>query len=141
MQYSYHRRIILHTRKSLVEPFHHGLVPVLYIRIKNRRRNLLISGGVDRFTEGARDARGTRWLDDLGRDVRHGFRSLLRSPGFTAAALLTVALGVGASTSVFSVVRGVLLKPLPHRDGDRLMYLRQSMESEGAGGENLAPHG
>ena len=68
-------------------------------------------------------------------DFRYAARSLARSKGFTFAVVLTLGLGIGANTAVFSVVRGVLLRPLPHRDGDRLMYLRQS--TEGAGGENV----
>jgi putative ABC transport system permease protein len=59
--------------------------------------------------------------------LRYILRSLARSPGFTIAVVLTLGLGIGANTAIFSVVRGVLLKPLPHQDGDRLMYLRQSM--------------
>src|SRR5687767_1333340 len=68
-------------------------------------------------------------------DLRYALRSLARARGFTVAVVLTLGLGIGANTAIFSVVRGVLLKPLPHRDGDRLMYLRQSME--GPGGENV----
>ncbi|MGH7482273.1 MAG: ABC transporter permease [Longimicrobiales bacterium] len=68
-------------------------------------------------------------------DFRYAVRSLARAKGFTAAVVVTLGLGMGANTAVFSVVRGVLLKPLPHREGDRLMYLRQSLE--GAGGENV----
>src|SRR5690606_22035105 len=68
-------------------------------------------------------------------DLRYAIRSLAKAPGFTVAVVLTLGLGIGANTAVFSVVRGVLLKPLPHREGDRLMYLRQS--TEGAGGENV----
>ncbi len=60
-------------------------------------------------------------LDDSLRDVRHGLRLLRRSPGFTAAALLTLALGIGATSAVFSVVRTVMLEPLPYRDPDRLL--------------------
>ena len=66
-------------------------------------------------------------------DLRYAVRSLLRAPGFAIAVVLTLGLGIGANTAIFSVVRGVLLKPLPHRDGDRLVYLRQSMD--GPGGE------
>ena len=68
-------------------------------------------------------------------DLRYAFRSLARARGFTIAVVLTLGLGIGANTAIFSVVRGVLLKPLPHRDGDKLVYLRQSVN--GPGGENV----
>ncbi|MDQ6829564.1 MAG: ABC transporter permease, partial [Gemmatimonadota bacterium] len=69
-------------------------------------------------------------------DFRYALRSLNRVRGFTLAVVLTLGLGIGANTAIFSVVRGVLLRPLPHRDGGRLMYLRQSVQ--GVGGENVA---
>lgn len=68
-------------------------------------------------------------------DLRYALRGLARARGFTLAVAVTLGLGIGANTAVFSVVRGVLLRPLPHREGDRLMYLRHSVE--GAGGENV----
>src|SRR6185436_2420258 len=68
-------------------------------------------------------------------DLRYAIRSLLRSRAFAIAVILTLGLGIGANTAIFSVVRGVLLKPLPHRNGDRLVYLRQSVN--GPGGENI----
>ena len=68
-------------------------------------------------------------------DLRYALRSLSRARGFTIAVVLTLGLGIGANTAIFSVVRGVLLKPLPHHEGDRLVYLRQSIE--GPGGENI----
>ena len=68
-------------------------------------------------------------------DLRYALRGLARARGFTVAVVLTLGLGIGANTAIFSVVRGVLLKPLPHREGDRLMYLRHSVE--GPGGENV----
>ncbi len=68
-------------------------------------------------------------------DLRFAIRSLSRARGFTLAVVLTLGLGIGANTAIFSVVRGVLLRPLPHRDGDRLVYLRQSVS--GPGGENV----
>src|SRR5688500_14336957 len=73
--------------------------------------------------------------DQMLTDLRYAIRSLSRTPGFAIAVILTLGLGIGANTAIFSVVRGVLLKPLPHRDGDRLVYLRQSID--GPGGENI----
>src|SRR5438874_5672807 len=69
----------------------------------------------------------------LPSDLRFALRSLSRSPGFALAVIVTLALGIGANTAIFSVIRGVLLKPLPHRDGDRLVYLRQSADGPGQG--------
>jgi putative ABC transport system permease protein len=74
-------------------------------------------------------------MKDILNDVRFAMRALLRTHGFTAVVVLTLALGIGANTAIFSVLRGVLLKPLPHRDGDRLVYLRQS--ADGPGRTNL----
>jgi len=68
-------------------------------------------------------------------DLRFALRSLSRARGFSLTVILTLALGIGANTAIFSVVRGVLLKPLPHRDGERLVYLRQSIS--GPGGDNI----
>jgi hypothetical protein len=73
--------------------------------------------------------------DQMLNDLRYAIRSLTRTPGFALAVILTLGLGIGANTAIFSVVRGVLLKPLPHKDGDRLVYLRQSIN--GPGGENI----
>src|SRR5262245_55326571 len=69
-------------------------------------------------------------------DLRYAVRSLARARGFAIAVILTLGLGIGANTAIFSVVRGVMLRPLPHRDGDRLMYLHQS--ANGPGRENVA---
>src|SRR6187431_2066071 len=68
-------------------------------------------------------------------DLKYALRSLSRARGFTIAVVLTLGLGIGANTAIFSVIRGVLLKPLPHKNGDRLVYLRQSVN--GPGGENI----
>jgi putative ABC transport system permease protein len=80
-------------------------------------------GGVEQVKEQARDARGTRALEDLAADVGYGARVLRRSRAFTAASVLTFALGAGASTAVFSVVYGVLLRPLPFPHPERLVVL------------------
>jgi putative ABC transport system permease protein len=71
----------------------------------------------------------------MGKDLSFAIRSLRRVPGFVVAVVLTLGLGIGATTAIFSVVRAVLLKPLPHQQGDRLLYLRQSIG--GPGGENI----
>ena len=77
----------------------------------------------------------SRWetLDKLLRDLRFGLRSLLQSPGFAATAILTLALGIGANTAVFSVMNAVLLKSLPVSDPDRLVYLRTSNPPQDTG--------
>ena len=100
-----------------------------------RRRAMLASGGITQAVEAVRDRRGLPWLSSIAADVRYAFRALRHSRAFTIVVVITLALGIGANTAIFSVVRGVLLKPLPHRDGNRLVYLRHSMD--GPGGENL----
>src|SRR6476469_1133301 len=78
-----------------------------------------------------------RWFDAaaaLGRDMRVALRSLVRAKGLAATVVVTLALGIGANAAIFSVVRGVLLRPLVNRDEDRLIYIRQS--APGLGQEN-----
>src|SRR5205085_7752589 len=80
----------------------------------------------------------SRWFDAaaaLAQDMRIGLRSLMRVKGLSATVVLTLALGIGANAAIFSVVRGVLLRPLVNRDEDRLLYIRQS--APGVGAENM----
>ena len=120
-----------HLDMETAEYIRRGMTPA-----EARRRALLASGGLTQAAEAVRDRRGLPWLEGLAADLRYALRTLVRAPAFTAVVVLTLALGIGANTAIFSVVRGVLLKPLPHRDGSRLIYLRQS--TDGPGGEDIA---
>src|SRR6186997_2141900 len=73
-----------------------------------------------------------RFADDFMRDVRHAVRSLRRSPGFSIAVVLTLALGIGGNTAVFSVVDQLLLRPLPYPSGDQLVMVEESVGGGGS---------
>uniref|UniRef100_Q01ZV8 Permease n=1 Tax=Solibacter usitatus (strain Ellin6076) TaxID=234267 RepID=Q01ZV8_SOLUE len=88
-----------------------------------RRIARIALGGPDQVKEGCRDERPARWLADFWQDVRYAVRSLRQRPGFTAVALGTLALGIGATTVMFTLINGVLLKPLPYSDPGRLIQV------------------
>jgi hypothetical protein len=86
-----------------------------------RRRARLALGGPEHVKEECRDVRGTRWLEDLLQEIRYALRTLRQRPGFLTVALLTLALGSGATTVMFTVINGVLLRSLPFPNPDRLV--------------------
>ena len=87
------------------------------------RRARLALGGPEQVREQCRDARGTRWAEDLWKDLRYGFHMLSRNPIFALVAVLSLALGIGANSAIFSVVDPVLLRPLPYREPGRLVMI------------------
>ncbi len=95
------------------------------------RRARLALGGPEQVKEKCRDARGTRWLEDLAQDTRYALRTFRQKPGFAIVALLILALGVGATTVMFTVINGVLLKPLEFPNPDQLMTLHGSTKDFG----------
>ena len=100
-------------------------------RDEARRAAFRDLGGVEQTREMVRDRRGLPLLETLGRDIRFGARLLTKTPGFTAAAVCTLALGIGANTAVFSVVDAVLLQPLPYPASDRLVDIWEVNQKTG----------
>lgn len=91
------------------------------------RRARVEFGAVERTRELCREARGQRWVDEVRQDLRHAARQVCRSPGLATIAILSLALGIGANTALFSFVDTVLLKPLPYREPDRVVTIRESI--------------
>ncbi|MEJ7809327.1 MAG: ABC transporter permease [Gemmatimonadaceae bacterium] len=104
-----------------------------------RRDALRAFGGVERHKDDCRDARGVRPLEELAQDLKYGVRALRKNPGFTTVVVLTLALGVGANTAVFSVVNGVLLRPLPYREPEQIVTLWQHNRTSGETRDDVSP--
>src|SRR5579872_3692255 len=96
-----------------------------------RRQALLKLGAIEGIRERYREEKSLPQLECMQQDVRFALRQLRKSPGFTAVSVLTLALGIGANTAVFSIVYSALLRPLPYRDASRLMVLNETTPNVG----------
>src|SRR5215510_53523 len=96
-----------------------------------RLRARLAIGGAEQVKEQCRDARGTRWLEDLLQDLRYGLRMLMKKPGFALVAVITLAAGIAANTTIFSVVDALILRPFNFPNQERLVMVWERGENEG----------
>ena len=128
LEHGLEEEIRFHLDQQIEKNLRAGMAPDLA-----RRRALVRFGGVEQVRERTRDEFRLALLQDCLQDLRRGARALRRAPAYTTVSILTLALGIGATTAVFTVVQGVLLKPLPYADADALVSLKHTARDMTAG--------
>ncbi len=119
---------------SAAEKMRDGLPPA-----QARRLAVLELGGLEQAKERVRTYRRGAWLDEVGRDVRYAFRIFVKNPGFTIIIVLTLALGIGANTAIFSLADALMLRWLPVRSPQELIQVKlQAPGGRGPGGESFS---
>ena len=104
-----------------------------------QRRARIEFGGLDQVKEECRDAWGVRFIETLLQDIRFGLRMLAKNPGFTAVAVIMLALGIGVTTTIFTAANDFLLRPLPFGNSDRLVMVKRYFQKVPQSGTNDPP--
>lgn len=119
--------------RTHIETYTDDLMSSGMSRAEAERRARVEFGGIEAVKEECREARGLRWPDELRQDLRYAFRTLRKAPGFAAAAILSLVLGIGVNTAIFSVINAALIRPLPYTEPGRLAAIYENRTARGAG--------